>query len=925
MIADKLNITRRFVQAPNQSSTFTFENFFDGAIIEEFFWMNAINKNQIEVFEKVINYKHNYFELKFLDSEKSSFVKDDTFYAIRFLKVLVLELRKNEKRFTDTMRVIDSLIILIYKNNSKLYQLNWFVANAVLELPIKYFEDKHISFIATIGFDSNASLVSNTIKESLLPRSLKKNNKQFVTKIFKELLFISDYDKSTNENSSLNTNSYLKIDNYDLSDILKKQNLITFKDLIGWEDFSNILIEIIEKLSGIAPFEFSSINLPSIEDTNQIWNKSSFTYIIIRSLRDLMELSNPSDDFIFRKLLHSSKPILNRIGIHTVNHFYNEKHHLFWRLGLENPLNETELKHETFVLLKNNCSKIKVEQLNILFNWIDTLKVKYLNDNQTREEVEISRALIGKEYLAALNEMQEPLLTKIKDKEKELSAIHPYERDNPGFNSYWTSSSGHDYPDSQESFDNATKSATDLVNYITVNREDWSLHESEGQKDRIQYLFSSKPDLICDCSILAELDYYYLEYVIYGLQKAFENNEDIDWNSVFELISMKLEENISLEETQNRNSFIGYSCWLIRAAVQNDKRDFKKEYLIKAKDISLEFLKLDIETERRNNDPFFDIQNSPEGKILDTILHILLRNGRLYESNNNDKWFSDVKVFFSEVVVGNRLNDAYIHNIAGHLPQYAFLDMQWVIDNINFIFNKKEIENWKLSMKTYTRMASTLYKDLFNILLSNGHYDYGIKFLTGEEDGVSEFVKHIAISYTANWNGQKLNDKDSLINKLLSNSNKNQIVAIINYFFTNSNSDSENILPIWQVIFDCFSGHEDMQLIYVELLKLTSKIDYVDDSVYELIRKTILEIDDKNKLITVRGSLLNSSKNDYVYRAKLIMLSMEKLPSNYFNEKSFSDFSRHLYNHDPKFGDEFVENLLNKGCFFLLDVYNENH
>lgn len=917
MIIDKLNKIQNYISKP-KSMKIELGEIFSNNLLEEYFWKKASAKNQYIIFQNVLQHDSKYFIRNFKRIIEEKKWTQSEYWSILFIRELSISMNKQDCDFTNLIKLVDDFIEIVYNNLNEQQSL-WFIADTIMYFPLNSISDSHIKFISEKTLVNHPSMVANTIEKELLPRVIEARNEELLIKIINDLLFAHSEKPTPHEHGAFRSGNDIRFDSYILSRIINKDNIRLFKELIGSDRLAEIIISILSKLSSNDPYGYSSLGLPSIEDTNQIWDKNGFTYISMKFLRDFLELENPGIDFVKDKLLSSATKVVRRLGMHAVNFYYHDLKSVFW--SLENPLSDNDLKHEIFYLLEKNAASISKTELEILFKWIDNIIVEKWSEDQTKEDLEKSRALIGKEFLAALINIDESLKEKVKSKKQELDDIHPYDREHPGFNSYSSTSFGNDYPDTFETYQTHTKSIDDLLEYFSKESE-WSKSEKLGQASLLEDTFSKRTDFINDTEKLFKLKIGYFESIIYGLQKGFENGKEINWKAFFRLSNKIIELDIDIKK-----SLVGYISWLLQEALKDDnnERGIFGEDLETAKKIILKLLRLQYNSERINNDPQFDILNSTEGKILDATVALLLRNARLNKKEDKDKWYSEIKEHYTTIIKSENCTDAYINNITKFLPQFGYLDKSWLEENIDFIFPQAKNDLWKLAMTTYTRMTNSVYKDIFDILLEKGHYDFGIEVMKGEEDGVSDFIQQIVVAYIAGWEGQQLIDNESLINKLLKNGDEKQITHIITSLFRYRGNVKDKVVPLWKAILECDLDEKIEQVILKESLKLINKVDIIGDEEFEVIETTLEKIVVKDDLYEPVRYLANSESEDIENRMKLLMIGTSSNLQEHHMHNIFEDMAKKVYPKNPKLTDEFLENLVSKRVFSLIDVYNELH
>ncbi|MCC4212710.1 hypothetical protein [Leeuwenhoekiella parthenopeia] len=917
MIISELNIILGYIiNSPEESIDFSWV--FDDGIKEEYFW-RTVKGNNRSVLEDILEYDDSIFRSKLNSLLVEGGYNNNTHFSIRFLYNYAQEINEitpelklivsNMDEFIDKTRNIDLTNV----------RGTWFISEIITVLPLELITVGHVNFLASKSLINDSNLVSYSVENRLLPRIINAKNKELAMAIIDKVLFNYVLNESSDK-GKIPDESYSIFDSHSFSSIIDSGKIEQLAEFISPDELTLSALNTLKRLSKLKPFECSSFHIPSIEDSDQLWNKNSFSLLTVRFIRNILDSSKVNKEFVESKLLQSDHAILNRIGIHSIGTHYNQLSELFWKWSDGNPLDKTEMKHEIFTLLQRNKKELSDNEINILFFWIDTMHIEPWSEENTKEDLEHQRSLIGKEYLDALANSESSISQRVARKRNELDEIYPHRRENPGWNSHFSISSGYYYPDDTATFIEHLKDTRTFVDYIEGQELEISSREYQGQLERIRKAFIENPHFIKDVDAMSKLGTMYLPDVYYGLEKAFENGKDIDWESAFKLSRNALYKKPWDSSGRNKRAFVGSLAWLIRTGVKQDSRDFSEKNLIDAKNLCIELLDLRIESQRFNNDPFFDILNSPEGKVLEATINVSLRYGRIYKSDSKDKWFPDLKEYYSNIFIKEEYNDAFIHHIGSYLPQIAYLDIEWVKSNINYLFPKQDEENWILAMSSYVKRNRTVYKDIFNILLTEGHYQFGIIVMRNGQSGLNEFVQQIVISAIANWEGQTLNDKGSLINLLFDKGSPEQINAVISYLFVESTEKTKYILPFWKKILESNTRLED-QGVLKNTLKLIHRIKHIDESYYEVISNTLRKIKDKTEMNDALRYLVKFEGDDYEYRAKLIMEATSDNLDYYYISRELDKLLIKLMTQESKIAIDFANNLVSKRAFSLISTY----
>ena len=883
-------------------------------IEEEYFWLCAQDsKRKLEIFLMFWTLDGSYFkeliEVRFCSEEQSP----SKFMAMRFLMLLAEENYKNDEVNEPLIEITQ----LLTQNSGSIdwnkHGIDYLVSQTISYLPLIILDENYIKLLKRlVGLPNDISAYS--ITERLIPRSINEGEVELIERLICEFVLkftISDVGSIKPYIDPYKTLSFIE------SDAFKNMvELLGIEIIFDWFDQS--ILEIKDKM----PYEMSSISFPSIEDTDQLWDRHSFKYALLKFIRDAMETDSANADIVFNKLWNSDFDFYRRLAIHIINFHFKDLKGLFW-IKLGNPFKDTLLKHELFVLLQNHSKNFSENEILKILEWLEKIVVEKLNDEETKDDLKRHKAIVIKEYLAALTDLDRDKQLIINNKLTELDKINPARREHPGYNVYSETKWGHDYPDTQEEFEKRTATTASLATYFEEGRNSWTKYEIEGQLERLQNKVTLKPEFVNDVEPIIEMDINAKSNIISGFTKAIETQKEVDLAKAFKIVESELQKIQKIEIGFPQDIFLGNTCWLLREIGKNNSLSVSDEQLHQAKDISLLILKLETTLEQRNQDIIFDIINSTRGKAFDAMLSLMLRNGRA-NPEKPDKWFDDVKEYYSSILQENKQDECFLYSVSGHLPHFSYLDITWLEQNIDWIFPLEDIEKWTYAMFFYTRLNSRVYSNLFKLLMSHGHYEKGIEIFAGSIKGVNDFVKHVIISHLSKYEGQQLGGENSLIEKVLKNGNKEQIKAIVNFLYTNDGYDRSMILPIWERIINSELHFEDKQEVINNLPSLISKIQTFDKKTTLLIESTLAQIEgeyDKHRSLE-HVLKVEEDQKDILNRAKIAMRLFNQYTDGFYKDE-IADFTRTLYNKDSSVANDFVNDLLGKGAFYLLEIYEE--
>ncbi|MCW3104272.1 MAG: hypothetical protein JWO09_2712 [Bacteroidetes bacterium] len=902
MIVHELNQIRDYTSAPTAKGLKRISPFITGGVGEEYFLLESSRENSEAIYLQLIKFQPDYFKNK-IDNIFEGKYTNAEFQTFRFL---ISVAKANGKSINSIIKQVDYFISQSKRQNSNEVlnsQITWFVSEIIISFPIDKIRKKHLHFIQE--FASHDSLVSHDIKDKLIPKVIEEKRSSFLLVVLNDLIF-----KFNRKESHFGVHTHF--DKYYLNELITEENVSEFVRITHPDRLLKFSIKKLKKALLIDAYYFSSISLPSIEDTDQIMDKGTLEYSLMKFVRIQLEQNLYEDNFIINEFIKSKHVLFKRLGVHYIANHYDLKKHLFWNLD-SNPLDYGYLKHEVFILLQTNSSKVTQRELNILFGWIDSIKLKKWNPKASKADVNRARAIEAKEYLIALNEVADSFKQQILAKKEELDKINNKNSDHPGFNSYFSFTTSP--PLNYDMIDQDYIKVKELIDELI---KDMSGVDVKKRKLRVKEILDFRPELLDRVEKLRTVNLSSLNDIIRGFQQRWEgNSEDFDWTALLNILWLVIE-SPDFKANKGKSNFLAYCSWLIRAGTQDDNHAISGEDLEYAKDFCLKMLSFKVESELLNKDPFFDILNNTDGKIFDATLNVLLRNARINKTEAADKWYPEIKSFYTNVLENENPTKAFLWNVAGSLPQFGYLDIDWVERMIDKIFPPEE-EIWKFSMLMYHNRVHTVYKNLFDILFSKGYYDRALDSYSGTEKEIPEICHHIILACLAEWKNQEITSPGSLFNKILETQNLPFLKGVIGYFITNKNYPISKMLDVWERIIDKIS--RNVEEISLELIKLADRIDIYDERAFRIVDKTLSNVNKIQRPYQLYKKLTSVKTEDMEIRAKLLMKAADEPLSSFV--APLIDFTKKLYTVNKPLADDFVIALLQKRAYPLLPIYNE--
>ncbi len=916
MAIETLNRIKSFTEKPTAGELAELMSGFISDVEEEYFWISASNQNRSIIYHLLRDYDTKYFIHKLgviADENKYSQLH---FRMFRFLIDVAKRTDKTDSLFEHLNSVILYLIDLLIRNTPKInQQILFFVSELILELPLKFFKGEHISFLSLFSLSGSTSYIGADIVNHFVPRIIEEKNHELLEVVLDKLIF--NLNPEDYKDDLYRTN----YDGYNASTLLNEETINLFIKLIGHEKLLEFTLGKISAMVEKAPYNFSHLGISTIEDSSQILDKNRYEFVLVKFLRMQLDQERVSSKTI-EHLISLDKGIFRRIAIYSISQNYEILRDNLWKIVTPDFLIDTEIKHEFFVLLKKNANIINSTELEKLLVALNGMIEVVVNDSLSKKEILEYNSLLAKEYLLALDRISSDLKSLVADKIKELEEVAPWKIDNPGYNMYIDRSVA--VPKNREEF-SETFNTKDLPEFFDIAEKGFiGLNDRDALKivNRINYLLRDNiPFILQNQERLIKIGFENFYEIPNFFEKAWLDKLNIDWAEVFLFFGRVIDTNYS-KNPEAYQHFISYCAWLIRSTTRDDKHALSGKALEEAKNLCLKFLALNIQSERLNKDPFFDILNSTDGKIYDATLEVLLRNARLNKTDNIDRWYPDVKMFYSDLLQSTRQTDATIWSLSMHLTQFGYLDMEWLKENINHIFVTGNRELWILAMRGYHKYCSQVYKVIFDLLLNNGHYELALEIFKDEQVDTDEVFEHIVMAYVAGWEGSELDNPKSIIYKTLQIGNRSQIHGLIHFFLKNKHFPQGKMLAIWRAILDSKAVNDP--LVYNDLLLLFTNLTQLDSQAFELVSLTLERTTTSQVLHRMIHTLFEMEDGDPIFKAKILMQITEpNFEVFYDRDRGFEKLAVQVIKTDPVFGKQFVSQMIDKRLFNLLDIYNK--
>jgi len=699
-----------------------------------------------------------------------------------------------------------------------------------------------------------------SLDDLIIPILIKTKNKQVLLKVIRLIL---DYDFITEYYGR----KIKSIVNERLLEHVFQHHLLDIYHICK-NKLTNVFITQIDKIVKIEKNQFNIAQVKLIED-DLYASSDNYQFLIVRCLRDLLIQENglTIKNYV-KKLLQRKHEIYKRITIYIISKRYEVLRDLFWNLDY-NPLNDFKLKPELHFLFRENSMLFSHFELEKAIEWIETnnyfIPKEYKGDSKTTESIIFSNK---KGWYYSLLNSENSKIKKLYNKYNEMDDTPLDHHDKNNVIGQAMLIKPKEDPDLNNHFQNSIKQGIKyLEKNITKNGNyfDNSILESFGK------LCINTPDLfINNIDSFIDTSYWIKYRLINSLWELQCKNIHIQWEKLLPFINeIASDDELWLQYKIENDSA---ESWLINQIADLIRDGFDERYqeIPKEQYMQVECILENLETNTKpnlvlwNDDIVTSVLNSVKGKIYATYV----RYSNFYSKENfnkedEKKWNSSVKTIFTTILNDDSKQCIEFYNIVGKfLINLYIMDKQWVIDNINKIFNQTNDLYFESVISGYLFFTNRIYNEVFQLLDKNNHFERALELEFKDDRITKRLIQQICVAYINDFEGN-----DKLLEKVFNDKKKNQIEEIVHYFWMLREQKIpsltfEKFKTIWKRLYYIFKekvADKDYRKIIIDLSHWLSLVDKIDDDIL-----VWLKFSASNFNFTYESSIFIEYLNDHV-------------------------------------------------------------
>ena len=289
-------------------------------------------------------------------------------------------------------------------------------------------------------------------------------------------------------------------------------------------------------------------------------------------------------------------------------------------------------------------------------------------------------------------------------------------------------------------------------------------------------------------------------------------------------------------------------------------------------------------------DKVFRAINSPRGKCIQALINLTLRSCRLSrrrgEDDRSSVWEEFRHYYDAELRKPDSDEFEFSTLITAYLSNFLYMSREWVLSNLETIFDKKNYLRWLCAMEGYY-YAGISDRDIYLYLIRNGDLSEVL-----DDENIMHRVKSRIIENAASvyiTDPETLGDDYSMINVLVNRGVPQELdilIHVVMKFKEEGYSGMQSkIYELWPLLTNAadFSKREG-RMLASSLCRLSAFVDYLDDDRMKLLLKIAPHADESYTPHDLLQNLARLSEKQPFEANKILLKILERTAPTYPEE-----------------------------------------
>lgn len=703
-----------------------------------------------------------------------------------------INISENKKYISELLAIIKT--VSTYKDSNGChvdnYRTWYYFIKILMNIPNEKILVDIIDLIP-IWLDSknSASLPGSEISMKLLPKFLTDNADDLIKAeiIIKYITALKTIKLERDEKniSGEKEETRLIIDSYWLKESFKK-----YSNTIGEKCSRKVVDDLSKKIKSLLKRKEDKTYFSFYEDKDYTTNDPTdiLTFILKRILfakakKDIDSTRSILSEFFKDEYLYFPKMALFIIG-QNIEEYSN----LFWKI-LDTDIGDVIMEKTLFwgdelKRLLNNLGTLTDKQKGIINKKVEiSAKKLYGTENSEKPAAQYKQGI----YDALSND---PYFKNLYEEHKKVTTIDAWL--SPAIMMSETRVGPGPSPLAKEKIIEMPNDK--LAEYLStfVTRDSWRGPTVGGLSNVISEVAKEMPNkFINEFRLFKSTGFIYIYEIISGIKNAWNEKKEINWQKVFEFIKLYIDQKEFWEDKfivekgewlggANHEWVAGIAAELIQDGSRDDSWAFPEHSFDNAEKIVFMLLsKLRVEDDKDISDYVSYTLNTALGKAIIAFILLTLRIARVNKTkgiSNDIKWSIEYKTKYDEILE-RKIIEGYVC-LGRYLPNFYYLDKEWIEDKIRYLEREKGSKHWEAFMVGYLSIGK-IYDDIHNIM--RPHYQHSIEFDFKEKREKEFIIQHISLLYLRGL--ESLTAQESLFKQLLDKFIQDHIQEIINFFW----------------------------------------------------------------------------------------------------------------------------------------------
>ena len=772
------------------------------------------------------------------DPDSPGYYRTPVWYALEFVEKIAY----HPERDVDLLvKIVNTIVDCTDETGERIKNdgTNGRLIKIIGTFPINRIERKHITFM------SNAlkyGWVSREIGEIILPKFLSEGEKGLSLDLLKTMF----------NAKVVNHWIHPVMEECWLKEAIKQQEQ-AIAELCGVEA-AQIALERIRTLvdEGVHLFDF----IERIETTPTYGPQQHYNELLVSFTCRLFHLASPDTIAETVKSLlkegigaernyqeaKGSPAIFGRIALNIITHHYDDLKGLFWEWA-GNLLEEYDLKPQLYQLIQTHCLNFNEGEIDQILHWIESDQYYTVLLTEDSEKGAKTVAIYKREWLTTLMETgNERVVAAYRHYEQ----INPIKIERPGLSR--SIKIGYEEMSVMKAAELSKMSNAEIAQYLNDFEEKKFWADSiNGLVKTLRECVEANPQLFTeDLQPFQGVRNRYQHSILSGLLDAWRDKREFDWSALLEFIHQILSsERFWTERSEEpfnyRNWIISTIADLIAEGTRDDKHAFDIHLLPLAEKILMILVEKAEPSVLTLKDLRFDVLNSLRGRVFAAMVDYALRCARINNAEQGIRWPQSIREdFIKRLDRSVEPSFEFSFTLGNYLPNLLYLDKDWVIDNIAYIFSKQDESHWEAAFSGYL-FRPRISKDCYSLFKKRGDYQKALNTDFEDQKVLGKLIEHVCIGWIEDQ--ETLDDKTSLIYQLVNSGNPKLLSEMVDFFwkeqYDTPDKVKSKVKPAWRALIDVLSQNSS-KVEYQEILSSLSGwlelIDKIDKETLEWLK-----------------------------------------------------------------------------------------